>query len=102
LTPKARDRELDGKALKDVTSGAMVDSNKDTANTAADAIRGQDRPADEEPIVVSSSTQKPNRSLLLAWLYIFDWYPSHYSKEEKRLLRKQDSIILTLCCLMCE
>ncbi|KAJ0335777.1 hypothetical protein COL922a_008791 [Colletotrichum nupharicola] len=28
------------------------------------------------------------RSLWVAWLYIFDWYPSHYSKEEKRLLRK--------------
>ena len=73
----------------------MADSSKDRPNTAADAM-------DEEPIIVSSSTQKPARSLFLAWLYIFDWYPSHYSKEEKRLLRKQDSIILTLCCLMCE
>ncbi|KAM0418798.1 hypothetical protein ACHAPT_012308 [Fusarium lateritium] len=32
--------------------------------------------------------------------YMFDWYPSHYSKEEKRLLRKLDSVLLTLCCLM--
>lgn len=48
---------------------------------------------------VSSSTEKPNKSLWLAWLYIFDWYPSHYSKEEKKLLRKLDSILLTLCCL---
>ena len=78
-----------------MTSGVMADSSKDRSNTAADAMG-------EEPIVVSSSTQKPARSLFLAWLYIFDWYPSHYSKEEKRLLRKQDSIILTLCCLMCE
>ncbi|KAF1979605.1 MFS general substrate transporter [Bimuria novae-zelandiae CBS 107.79] len=50
-------------------------------------------------IVVSSSTEKPTRSLLLAWMYIFDWYPSHYSKEEKKLLRKLDCILLTLCCL---
>ncbi|PSN65477.1 MFS general substrate transporter [Corynespora cassiicola Philippines] len=49
---------------------------------------------------VSSSTEKPKeRSLWIAWLYIFDWYPSHYSKQEKKLLRKLDSILLTLCCL---
>jgi hypothetical protein len=80
----------------------MADSGKDRPNKAADAIQGQHEQADEEPIVVSSSTEKPTRRLALAWLYIFDWYPSHYSKEEKRLLRKQDSILLTLCCLMCE
>lgn len=27
------------------------------------------------------------------------WYPSHYSAEEKRLVRKLDCILLTLCCL---
>ena len=81
----------------------MADSSKDKSATPADAIQaGQSTPVDEEPIVVSSSTQKPTRSLWVAWMYIFDWYPSHYSKEEKRLLRKQDSIILTLCCLMCK
>lgn len=53
----------------------------------------------QDEIVVSSSTEKPTRSLLLAWLYIFDWYPSHYSQAEKKLLRKLDSILLTLCCL---
>jgi hypothetical protein len=80
----------------------MADTTKDTPPTPAGALpAGQNSPDDDEPIVVSSSTQKPNRSLWLAWMYIFDWYPSHYSKEEKRLLRKQDSIILTLCCLMC-
>ena len=81
----------------------MADSSKDKSATPAEAIpAGQATPIDEEPIVVSSSTQKPTRSLWVAWMYIFDWYPSHYSKEEKRLLRKQDSIILTLCCLMCK
>ena len=80
----------------------MADSSKDRSHTAADAMPGQNQQLDEEPIVVSSSTHKPTRSIFLAWLYIFDWYPNHYSKEEKRLLRKQDSIILTLCCLMCE
>jgi hypothetical protein len=81
----------------------MADSSKDKSATPAEAIpAGQNTPVEEEPIVVSSSTQKPTRSLWVAWMYIFDWYPSHYSQEEKRLLRKQDSIILTLCCLMCE
>ncbi|KAF1363967.1 MFS general substrate transporter [Lizonia empirigonia] len=49
-------------------------------------------------VVVSSATEKPSRSLWVAWLYIFD-YPSHYSPEEKKLVRKLDCILLTLCCL---
>lgn len=87
---------------KPKTVRVMAESSKTEPNALAGEIQAQNRPADEEPIVVSSSTQKPTRSLTLAWLYIFDWYPSHYSKEEKRLLRKQDSILLTLCCLMCK
>lgn len=27
------------------------------------------------------------------------WYPSHYSKEEKHLVKKLDRVLLTLCCL---
>ncbi len=50
----------------------MAGSSKDRSHTAADAMQGQNQQASEEPIVVSSSTQKPNRSLFLAWLYIFD------------------------------
>lgn len=51
----------------------------------------------------SESSRRPQiRSPKYAWLYIFDWYPSHYSTEEKRLLKKQDYIILPLCCLMCK
>ncbi|KAM0702302.1 hypothetical protein Q7P35_011212 [Cladosporium inversicolor] len=52
-----------------------------------------------EQIVVSSATEKPQRSLWIAWLYIFDWYPSHYSPAEKKLVRKLDMVLLTLCCL---
>lgn len=63
---------------------------------------GESTTLEDEPVVVSSSMPKPTRSLWLAWMYMFDWYPSHYSKEEKKLLRKQDSIILTLLCLMCK
>lgn len=46
--------------------------------------------------VVVSSAAKPQRSLKTAWLYIFDWYPSHYSEEERALVKKQDRIILPL------
>lgn len=53
-------------------------------------------PVVKNGVVVSSATKKPNKNLKLAWLYIFDWYPSHYSKEEKALLKKQDRIILPL------
>ncbi|KAH7259818.1 hypothetical protein NW759_002729 [Fusarium solani] len=51
-------------------------------------------------VVVSSATKPPKRDLRLAWLYIFDWYPSHYSKEEIALVKKQDRIILPLICLL--
>ncbi|KAJ4307788.1 hypothetical protein N0V84_012492 [Fusarium piperis] len=51
-------------------------------------------------VVVSSATKAPKRDLRLAWLYIFDWYPSHYSKEEIALVKKQDRIILPLICLL--
>lgn len=47
-------------------------------------------------VVVSSATKPPKKDLRLAWLYIFDWYPKHYSKEEKALVKKQDRIILPL------
>ncbi|OAG11472.1 MFS general substrate transporter [Paraphaeosphaeria sporulosa] len=58
-----------------------------------------DKNNEHDEVVVSSATEKPTRSLFVAWMYIFDWYPSHYSKEEKKLLRKLDCILLTLCCL---
>ncbi|ETS80960.1 hypothetical protein PFICI_08489 [Pestalotiopsis fici W106-1] len=50
--------------------------------------------------VLASESRPVIRSPKYAWLYIFDWYPSHYSPGEKKLLKKQDYIILPLCCLM--
>lgn len=50
----------------------------------------------------SSANKTKHRSLWIAWLYLFEWYPSHYSKEEKRLLRKLDSVILPVCCFACK
>ncbi|KAH7002428.1 major facilitator superfamily domain-containing protein [Ilyonectria destructans] len=51
-------------------------------------------------VVVSSASKPPKRDFRLAWLYVFDWYPSHYSKQEIALLKKQDRIILPLICLL--
>ena len=58
---------------------------ENTPNNKVDEVQ------DDMP-VPSSATKPPKRSLWMAWLYIFDWYPSHYSAEEKKLLRKQDYI----------
>ncbi|PIG83917.1 vitamin H transporter [Aspergillus arachidicola] len=70
---------------------------------AASPPRTADEPRDaEKRPVVSSTTNRPAApSLWKAWQYMFDWYPSHYSKEERRLLRKLDCFIMPLCCLMC-
>ncbi|OCT50355.1 putative transporter SEO1 [Cladophialophora carrionii] len=63
------------------------------------AKRTEDYTDDELP-VPSSAVDAPARSYWMAWLYIFDWYPSYYSPEERKLLRKQDYCLLPFCCLM--
>jgi hypothetical protein len=55
-----------------------------------------------EPIPGSSANEAPIRSYKTAWLYIFDWYPSHYSKLEVKMLRKLDIFLLTFCSLSCK
>ncbi|KAF6819067.1 vitamin H transporter, partial [Colletotrichum musicola] len=47
----------------------------------------------------ATDNEAPKRSLWVAWLYMFDWYPSHMSKEEKRFMRKLDAFLLTFCSL---
>lgn len=37
----------------------------------------------------------PERNVWVAWIYLFNWYPSHYPKEERRFLRKLDAFMLT-------
>lgn len=77
-----------------MAGGSRAASPPRTADESSDAEKGP---------VVSSTTNRPAApSLWKAWQYIFDWYPSHYSKEERRLLRKLDCFIMPLCCLMCE
>ena len=72
---------------------------KETSPHLVEDVVDLKKDEDDMP-VTSSMTPRPNRSLWLAWLWIFDWYPAHYSAEERRLLRKQDWIILPLCCFM--
>lgn len=39
------------------------------------------------------------RSHWVAWIYMFNWYPSHYPAEERKLLRKMDTFLLTFTCI---
>ncbi|KFY31737.1 hypothetical protein V493_00819 [Pseudogymnoascus sp. VKM F-4281 (FW-2241)] len=55
--------------------------------------------ADDELPAIDRGTA-PKRSFWKAWMYMFDWYPSHYSVEERRLLRKLDYTLMPFCCLM--
>lgn len=76
-------------------------ANDDFAIQAASVQVLDDVPVGQQQVVkngvvISSATKPPKRDLRVAWLYIFDWYPSHYSAEEKALLKKQDRIILPL------
>jgi hypothetical protein len=55
-----------------------------------------------EPVVVGSTVNAaPVRSAGTAWMYVLDWYPSHYSREEKKMLRKLDFFLLSFCSIMC-
>jgi hypothetical protein len=62
-------------------------------NSTADEAQ-QKKEVVRHGVVVSSAVGAPKRDLRLAWLYVFDWYPKHYSKEEKALIKKLDRIIL--------
>lgn len=56
----------------------------------------------DDPIVPgSSANEAPVHSWKSAWLYMFNWYPSHYSAEEKKMLRKLDFFLLTFTSIMC-
>ncbi|PGH14931.1 hypothetical protein AJ80_05744 [Polytolypa hystricis UAMH7299] len=67
----------------------------------SDEIRRQRSPASLDDIVVSSSADAgPAPSLWKAWIYMFNWYPSHYSAEEKKMLRKLDFFLLTFTSVM--
>jgi hypothetical protein len=50
----------------------------------------------------STANEAPIHSYKTAWMYIFDWYPSHYSPLERKMLRKLDAILLTFGSLACK
>jgi hypothetical protein len=68
----------------------------------SDQKQASAKDAETQPITPIDTGAKPTeRSLWIAWLYMFNWYPSHYSKEEKRFLRKLDTFLLTFTSLAC-
>lgn len=71
-------------------------------DTHTDVVATTSKPEiedEEKKDTIAPATEKPTKNVWVAWMYIFDWYPSHYSKEEKKLVRKLDCILLSLCCL---
>jgi hypothetical protein len=80
-----------------VNNPDMAGPNNSNINAAGPTTEPELK--DDKKRSIAPATEKPTKSLWVAWMYIFDWYPSHYSKEEKKLVRKLDSILLTLCCL---
>ncbi len=84
-----------GKTSLEQPSAVDVQNNPATFEnlTASDS--------EKDPAAPSSANKPKPRSLWVAWLYLFDWYPSHYSKQEKKLLFKLDCVLLPLCCLAC-
>ncbi|KAF2635400.1 pantothenate transporter liz1 [Massarina eburnea CBS 473.64] len=64
------------------------------------------RPRDETTAVEPATTNviapidAPKRSPWKAWMYLWEWYPSHYPAEEKKLLRKMDACLLSFCSFM--
>jgi hypothetical protein len=56
----------------------------------------------QSPAPVDTVAKPTHRSLWIAWLYMFNWYPSHLSVEEKQFLRKLDAFLLTFTSLACQ
>jgi hypothetical protein len=54
------------------------------------------------PVPGSTANEAPIRFYRTAWLYLFDWYPSHYSIQERKMLRKLDAVLLSFGCLACQ
>ncbi|PVH97593.1 MFS general substrate transporter [Periconia macrospinosa] len=49
---------------------------------------------------VIAPADAPKRSPWKAWMYLWEWYPTHYPAEERKLLRKMDACLLTFCSFM--
>ncbi|KAH3919135.1 hypothetical protein HBI56_100340 [Parastagonospora nodorum] len=49
---------------------------------------------------VIAPAEAPKHSPWKAWIYLANWYPSHYPPEERKLLKKMDACLLTFCSFM--
>lgn len=72
-------------------------SHEKQRDEVADALEGEGKPGMEN----FPNTEK-KWNIWTAWLYIFDWYPSHYPAEERKMLRKLDASLLSFVCIMCK
>lgn len=55
----------------------------ETCLDVADSPEEIPEPVTKNGVVVSSATKPEAKSVWHAWLYIFNWYPGHYSKGEE-------------------
>lgn len=68
-----------------------------TATEVAEQVTTLELPSTDQAVI-----DAPKRSAWVAWMYMFDWYPSHYSPLEKMVVRKLDYFLLTFCSFMCK
>jgi hypothetical protein len=79
---------------------AHSDSHDNTA--APQTPLGAEVVAEQATTVeLPARAEAPKRPAMYAWVYMFDWYPSHYSPLEKMVVRKLDYFLLTFCSFMC-
>ena len=72
-------------------------SHETQRDEVADALEGEGKQGIE-----NLSIPEKKWNIWTAWLYIFDWYPSHYPAEERKMLRKLDASLLSFVCIMCK
>lgn len=82
------------------TTPSRVDEPVQTHEAAAKGLAGADVATAFDAVELSPPEARqlkeaPKRSLWVAWMYIFDWYPSHYPEDERKFLRKLDAYLLT-------
>jgi len=82
------------------TTPSRADKPIHTQEAAAKGLAGADVATASDAVDISSPEARqlkepPKRSLWVAWMYIFDWYPAHYPEDERKFLRKLDAYLLT-------
>lgn len=70
------------------------------ASTSTNEVTATDTPPRDVSANAPENENGPQkRSLWVAWMYMFDWYPKHYPEEERKFLRKLDCFLLSFTSL---